>query len=289
MSNINNIIITFNEDVFANNFSARASNRFRVIFQTEVDSTMNCPEVLPQYAEPYTVYLAGRQTKGAGQRGSWVTGENDIAMTIVFPQGYRRGAVDIAPGLAVVRALKKLAPAIPDLALKWPNDVYTREGGRKLCGILRVLPEDTERIKDLCDRGYRISGKHFLVGMGINVSSDITRQVGLRGMPTSLENLSGRRFAREEVLAYILNELDEIFEEILSDEARFLSAAQTAIWTESDGTCLLGFVDKRPEVRVRLLNLLPAGFRVQSCETNVEAIYDYAEVERFCPPWTVEF
>lgn len=103
--------------------------------------------------------LAEVQTGGRGRRGrSWYTpfGRN-IALSVGVrlnrdPQSV--GALSLAIGLAVVRALKRIG--ISHAEVKWPNDVVV-DGG-KICGILVELIHGRRPVD-------------VVIGVGINVGA----------------------------------------------------------------------------------------------------------------------
>ncbi|WP_373002381.1 biotin--[acetyl-CoA-carboxylase] ligase [Marinobacter sp.] len=112
----------------------------------EVDSTN--AEVVRQIAAGTSgipVVIADCQTAGRGRRGRvWQSprGENlYLSMGLTFHGGF--GVLDglsLALGVAVANALERLG--VPDIGLKWPNDVFLPDG--KLGGILVELQGELE-------------------------------------------------------------------------------------------------------------------------------------------------
>ncbi|WGL18292.1 bifunctional biotin--[acetyl-CoA-carboxylase] ligase/biotin operon repressor BirA [Microbulbifer bruguierae] len=104
------------------------------------------------------VVLAEQQTAGRGRRGrSWAS---PFASGISISIGWRfSGGVQLleglslAVGVAVARALARFE--VPDVRLKWPNDVWCR--GRKLAGVLLELSGD---LTDRCA---------VVIGIGLNM------------------------------------------------------------------------------------------------------------------------
>ncbi|KUJ78775.1 bifunctional biotin operon transcriptional regulator/biotin--[acetyl-CoA-carboxylase] ligase [Microbulbifer flavimaris] len=104
------------------------------------------------------VVLAEQQTAGRGRRGrQWVS---PFAAGISLSIGWQfQGGVQIleglslAVGVALARALERFD--VPDVRLKWPNDVWCQ--GRKLAGVLLELSGD---LTDRCG---------VVVGVGLNV------------------------------------------------------------------------------------------------------------------------
>jgi BirA family biotin operon repressor/biotin-[acetyl-CoA-carboxylase] ligase len=105
------------------------------------------------------VLLAEFQTAGRGRRGrSWLAppgGAVCLSLSWTFPEVPRdAGALSLAVGVCVLRALSK--HGVPDVRLKWPNDVLI--GDRKLGGILIEL------------RAEAGGPACVVVGIGLNVA-----------------------------------------------------------------------------------------------------------------------
>lgn len=104
------------------------------------------------------VLLAEQQTAGRGRRGrAW---QSPFASGISISIGWRfSGGVQLleglslAVGVALARALARFD--VPDVRLKWPNDVWCR--GRKLAGVLLELSGD---LTDRCA---------VVIGIGLNM------------------------------------------------------------------------------------------------------------------------
>lgn len=105
------------------------------------------------------VLLAEFQTAGRGRRGrSWLAppgGAVCLSLSWTFPEVPRdAGSLSLAVGVSVLRAL--VALNVPDVRLKWPNDVLI--GDRKLGGILIEL------------RAEAAGPACVVVGIGLNVA-----------------------------------------------------------------------------------------------------------------------
>ncbi|WP_233998639.1 bifunctional biotin--[acetyl-CoA-carboxylase] ligase/biotin operon repressor BirA [Microbulbifer pacificus] len=104
------------------------------------------------------VLLAEQQTAGRGRRGrTWLS---PFGAGISISIGWRfSGGVQLleglslAVGVALARALARFD--VPDVRLKWPNDVWCR--GRKLAGVLLELSGD---LTDRCA---------VVIGIGLNM------------------------------------------------------------------------------------------------------------------------
>jgi BirA family transcriptional regulator, biotin operon repressor / biotin---[acetyl-CoA-carboxylase] ligase len=127
---------------------------------------------------------AGEQTGGRGRTGrGWASPPGNLYASLLLtdpcPMRHAPGLGFVA-GVALIKALRRLAPSMSSLALKWPNDVLI--GGRKLAGI---LPEARQLDGHLA----------IIIGMGVNCAfhPDDTpypaTSLAAEGMPVSPEAL----------------------------------------------------------------------------------------------------
>ncbi len=145
--------------------------------------------------ENFTVVTAENQTKGKGQMGAvWNSevGKNLIMSILVKDFLLEINEVfnlNIAVSLAVITALKK--SNIPDLSIKWPNDILS--ANKKIGGILieNIIKSD----------GTILS----IVGLGLNVN-----QTNFEGLPkaSSLAVVTGKEFDKEKLLLEIIAHLE---------------------------------------------------------------------------------
>jgi len=113
--------------------------------------------------------LAEFQSAGRGRRGRRWIAPFASGLCLSVNWSYRDapatlGALSLAAGVAVLRALRRLG--FTDLSLKWPNDIVYRDG--KLGGILIDL------------RGEAAGPAYFVVGVGLNVRLPQAVRDGLR-------------------------------------------------------------------------------------------------------------
>ena len=148
-----------------------------------------------------TVVVAERQTAGRGRRGRvWHAPE---AQTLMFSLLLRPPVpldrwplLSTMASVAVATVLREHADSI---GTKWPNDIL--HDGRKLVGIL-----------------VEARAPHYaVVGIGINVLGDTSGWPDdLQRTATTLEMASGTAIGREELLARVLNSLDECYDLMLT-------------------------------------------------------------------------
>ena len=153
------------------------------------------------------VVLAESQTSGRGRLGrAWHSppGANLTFSVLLRPA---RPPVEIPPltllaGAAVASALARFG-VVP--RLKWPNDVLlvgarAADAPRKVAGILTEMASEGREVG------------HVVVGIGVNVN-DTTLPPELAGRATSLALVTGRAWDRVQVLAAVLDALEEAYDD----------------------------------------------------------------------------
>jgi len=140
-----------------------------------------------------SLFITERQTAGRGRRGkSWLSDSQDgLWLSILLrPQSEAAALTQITlfTGLCLAEALNSLSVSCE---IKWPNDVLSRQNGRKLAGILTEMIVEESQVSAL------------IIGTGINVNTE-TFDPEISETATSLSLESGRRFSRLEVLAAFL-------------------------------------------------------------------------------------
>ena len=135
------------------------------------------------------------QTQGRGQQGAKWISEPGKNLTFSVLKKFKNLSseyhflLNMEVSLAIFRALKKLY--IPDLAVKWANDILSSK--KKICGILIENTLHKEQISS------------SIIGIGLNVN-----QVFFNDLPnvSSLQKIMGHPFDLEEVLLLICQELE---------------------------------------------------------------------------------
>ena len=199
----------------------------RLIARAEVESTNDVAwEALAQGMPDGTTVVADVQTRGRGRSGrSWHTAPGrGLALSLVLHAGCTsresaqggRGAIPLAAGLALARALERLGARAE---LKWPNDLLIR--GRKVAGILC----ESRRSAPLAEApGFDA----VVIGVGVNVAEERSDFTGpLADQATSLA-LEGCDAAREAVAAEFLNALEPLWAELEEGDRGAVIAAWQA-------------------------------------------------------------
>lgn len=134
---------------------------------------------------------ADYQTAGRGQGSNrWESerGKNLLFSMLLHPEEVpvnRQFVISMAVSLAIVEVLGRY---IGDLSIKWPNDIYWRNG--KICGILIENTIHGHHIKDC------------VVGVGLNVNQRVFHSDAPN--PVSLWQISEHETDREQLLKDIL-------------------------------------------------------------------------------------
>ncbi|MFI0491879.1 biotin--[acetyl-CoA-carboxylase] ligase [Flavobacterium sp.] len=146
--------------------------------------------------ENFTVVTAESQTKGKGQMGSvWATEPSKNLIMSVLVKDFLLDItqifnVNIAFSLSVVLALEKIN--IPELSIKWPNDIMSYN--KKIGGIL---------IENSIKSDGTITS---IVGLGLNVN-----QTNFEDLPkaSSLKVICKTNFDKEAILLTIIENLEK--------------------------------------------------------------------------------
>jgi len=102
--------------------------------------------------------------------------------------------LSILGGVAVVRAVRKTTGL--NTRIKWPNDVLL--GDKKVAGIL---------VESVLEGGLV---RYAVVGIGINVSLDTGNVPEIASFATSLNAAAGHIVPQEDLLRYLLQDLDAL-------------------------------------------------------------------------------
>jgi BirA family biotin operon repressor/biotin-[acetyl-CoA-carboxylase] ligase len=162
--------------------------------------TANGPRnaTLSQREQPTAIW-ADYQTAGRGcGTNTWESerGKNLLFSLLLHPENLpanEQFQISMAISLAIVDALGQL---VGDLSIKWPNDIYWRNG--KLAGILIENTLKGSFVKD------------SVVGVGLNVNQREFRSKAPN--PVSLWQITGQETDREQLLRAILQAFDNLID-----------------------------------------------------------------------------
>ena len=145
----------------------------------------------------FTIVLSEMQLAGKGRRGrTWVSPfAANIYLSIIWPlQRSLHEASIVSPYLAICIAEKLHALGIPELGLKWPNDIYCQE--KKLAGLLIE-----------CTGELGGTGK-MIIGLGLNVSMSKYANIDIDQAWTDIiSNVAHWQYSRNQLAAEMINTL----------------------------------------------------------------------------------
>jgi BirA family biotin operon repressor/biotin-[acetyl-CoA-carboxylase] ligase len=152
-----------------------------------------------QTLENFTVVTAENQTKGKGQMGSVWDSEpsKNLVMSVLINEFVtdinQIFDINIVVSVSVIQVLEDLN--IPELSIKWPNDImsYTK----KIGGIL-------------IENSIKSDGSiNSIAGLGLNVN-----QINFENLPkaSSLAVICNTTFDKEEILLKIIENLEQNIE-----------------------------------------------------------------------------
>ena len=193
--------------------------------------------IYEEMVEDYTVVVAKHQTNGRGQMGTvWDSnkGENlmfsvfkDLSIHVVEFPFY----ISMAISLAILKALKGLN--IPDLSIKWPNDILSAD--KKVCGIL---------IENVIKNKLNST----IIGIGVNVN-----QTEFNNLPkaSSLKVITGIHYNLDEILQGIIEHTmhyssllqDEKYEAVKNEyETNLFRKNKPSTFKNTEGVLFSGFI-----------------------------------------------
>ena len=186
----------------------------------------------------YTLVVAHEQTMGRGQMGAKWESEPGKNLTFSVLRKFESPLIpnpfilNICVSLAVFKMLKKMH--IPDLRVKWPNDILS--GNYKICGIL---------IENILSGNRLLSS---IIGIGLNVN-----QMEFKNLPnvSSMKLLLGKTVDLEKLLKSFQIELMQVFlkfEEVGADimqkeyEKVLFRKDKPSTFKDTEGTMFMGFI-----------------------------------------------
>ncbi|EHS56539.1 biotin--[acetyl-CoA-carboxylase] ligase [Paenibacillus sp. Aloe-11] len=171
-----------------------------VILDSTVSTQQDAMRLAEEGAPEGTVVLAEEQTAGRGRLGrKWFSPRGKgVWMSIVQrptqPLGFTP-QLTLLTGVAVCRAIRRLTGV--EAGIKWPNDLLIH--GRKVSGILLESATEDQRVR------YCIAG----IGIDVNLNTDDYPEE-LTQLGTSLKIEAGREIDRTELIAAVLEEMEQL-------------------------------------------------------------------------------
>jgi len=177
-----------------------------VLYYPSLPSTMDFAKKLAtKGVSEGTVVFCDEQTEGRGRQGrKWFASPaSSVLMSVVFrPTLERLPKINMLASLAIVLTIDKVAGITS--TIKWPNDVLI--DGKKVAGILMENVFEGETVQAA------------IVGVGLNVTMDVSAYTEIASMATSLSAEAKRDFHRDDVLRTLLEEMDALYQAVKRNE-----------------------------------------------------------------------
>ena len=227
---------------------------WKIVHIGETDSTNHW---LKEHGEGEMVVVADYQTAGRGcGTNTWESerGKNLLFSALIHPKqipASHQFHISMAVSVAISEALEQY---IGDVSIKWPNDIYWRNG--KICGI---LIEQTLK-------GTTI--KESIIGVGLNVNQRIFRSDAPN--PVSLWQITAQETDRDALLSDILSRLRQLLAEDVRSRymARLYRRSGFHPYTYAGGAFMARIADVRADGRLVLAD-----------DEGRERIYAFKEVQ----------
>jgi BirA family biotin operon repressor/biotin-[acetyl-CoA-carboxylase] ligase len=211
----------------------------RIIKLNAIDSTNSFLKemISKEVVADYTIVVTEHQTKGRGQMGTvWNSDKDKNLMFSLFKDLSMHDVeypfyISMAISLAILKTLKALN--IPDLRIKWPNDILS--ANKKICGIL---------IENVIKNKLNST----IIGIGVNVNQ--TKFINLP-KASSLKNITGIYYNLDEILKSIIKNTkyyssllqDEKYDVVKDEyEANLFRKNKPSTFKNTEGVLFSGFI-----------------------------------------------
>ncbi|MGD9488889.1 MAG: biotin--[acetyl-CoA-carboxylase] ligase [Calditrichaceae bacterium] len=181
------------------------------VFLDKTESTNRYALKLAKEGAPDgTVVCTGYQTGGKGRFDrQWFAnpGENMLLSIVVRPEMLIDSVqkITLASAVILIEAiqsyLKSHKISVPDIEVKWPNDLLVQ--GKKLAGILAESVLRDKKVETL------------VIGFGLNINSTLEKMpVEIRNMATSLIENTKKTIQIEDFISHFLNLFEKRYLEL---------------------------------------------------------------------------
>lgn len=180
----------------------------QINYFNSIDSTNNeAKKLAASGCSEGTVIISEEQTMGRGRLGrNWVSPKfKGIWMSIVLRPDIDPVNVAKITQIGAAAVLKAIKEYGIDAYIKWPNDIVLNN--KKVCGILTEMSGEINNVN------------YVVIGIGINVNidkEDLPKEV--KEVATSLKIEEGRNIKRKTLVASVLNNLEELYDEFVKNE-----------------------------------------------------------------------
>ena len=194
-----------NIKIFDSDLSGRLVGT-KVYHFNKLRSTMNEASILASQGNiSGSVIIAEEQTFGRGRFDrKWISdpGRDILCSIILRPSINQLPFVNMAITLAVVETVEQITGQ--NCLIKWPNDVLISQ--RKLCGVLIEV--------EIIDG----SVQHAIIGIGLNVNTDISVHPEISASATSISRELGECVDRTYVFKLLLDCIEKFYSRVLNGD-----------------------------------------------------------------------
>lgn len=232
-----------------------------------INSTNNYLKKLSKEDETvnWTIVTAEHQTLGRGQMNTiWESdkGKNLICSILVrfdTLKAQDQFYLNCAVSLGIYNALRKFA--IPNLSIKWPNDIMS--GSKKVCGILIE--------NSLLSDGIA----HTIIGVGLNVNQENFSKELPKAI--SMKQILGVTFDRDEILENLICSLQEQIELVHQKNFDFLHENYEIVLFQKEEVRVYENLEKE-KFMGKILGVTQKGRLLVEQENDVIKKYNFKEI-----------
>lgn len=174
-----------------------------------IDSTNNEAKRLASEGTPEgTIVISEEQISGRGRLGrNWVSPKyKGIWMSIILRPDIEPMYVPEITQIAAAAVCKATRELGIETYIKWSNDIILNY--KKVCGILTEMSGEINKVN------YVVVG----IGMNVNIEEDEFPEE-VKSTATSLKIEQGVSIRRKELVAKILNNFEELYEEFITENS----------------------------------------------------------------------
>ncbi len=232
-----------------------------------INSTNNYLKKLSKEDETvdWTIVTAEHQTLGRGQMNTiWESdkGKNLVCSILVRFDTFKsqdQFYLNCAVSLGIYHTLKKFA--IPNLTIKWPNDIMS--GSKKVCGILIENSLISNRIANT------------IIGIGLNVNQERFSKELPKAI--SMKQILGVTFDRDEILENLIFSLQEQIELLHQKNFDLLHNNYENVLFQKEEVRVYENVEKE-KFMGKILGVTKKGRLLVEQENDVVKKYDFKEI-----------
>ena len=195
-----------NYDEVKNYLNTKYIGRNILYFETIDSTNIKAKELAMEGAKEGTVVTSEEQTLGRGRLGrKWISPKyKGIWMSIILRPNINPANVSKITHIGAAAVNKAIEDMGIKTYIKWPNDIILNE--KKLCGILTEMSGEMDKIN------------YIVMGIGINVNLDKEEfDDEIREIATSFKAEIGKETNRKKLMASILNNFEELYNEFIEN------------------------------------------------------------------------